>query len=222
MWNKEHFWRRTTVVIPATVLMGFALSWLLLVNLGADPYTMMNKAISDRIGLNFGSWQAILNCVLLVIVLIFGGRNLGIGTLANMLLVGYSVDFFSWLWGKFLPEGAFESWGVRIGVLFPALLLFIFSAAVYMAVDMGTSPYDAIPFILSGHMKKVPFRIIRVAYDFAVIGIACVFGGRVQIVTVLMALLLGPAVTWVGSFGSRVLPELFCADRQPACEKAER
>ena len=173
---------------------------------------MMNKAISGRIGMSLGSWQAILNGILLVLVLIFGGRNLGVGTVANMLLVGYSVDFFSWLWGKWLPPEAFESGALRAGVLLPALLLFIFSAAVYMAVDMGTSPYDAIPFILGGYLKKVPFRLTRIAYDFAVIGIACIFDGRVQIVTVLMALLLGPAVTWVGSAGSRVLPGVFCTE----------
>lgn len=212
VFHKDHFWRRTLVVIPAVILMGFALSWLLPVDLGADPFTMMNKAISEKIGISLGSWQALLNCILLVFVLIFGGRNLGVGTLANMLLVGYSVDFFSWIWSRMLPVGFFDSMGVRMGVLFPALALFVFAAAVYMAVDMGTSPYDAIPFIIARHVKKLPFRLIRIGYDLAVIGIACAFGGKPQIVTVLMALSLGPVVTWVSSFGGKVFPKLFCAD----------
>lgn len=211
VFHKEHFWRRTLAVIPAVILMGFALSWLLPIDLGADPFTMMNKAISGRIGISLGSWQALLNCILLVFVLIFGGRNLGVGTLANMLLVGYSVDFFSWVWSRVLPANFFAGTGVRMGVLFPALALFILAAAFYMAVDMGTSPYDAIPFIIARRIKKLPFRLIRIGYDFAVIGIACAFGGKLQIVTVLMALSLGPVVTWVSGFGSRVFPKLFGA-----------
>lgn len=211
VFHKKHFWRRTLVVVPAVILMGFALSWLLPVDLGADPFTMMNKAISEKIGISLGSWQALLNCILLVFVLIFGGRNLGVGTLANMLLVGYSVDFFSWVWDRMLPAGFFDSMGVRMGVLFPALALFVFAAAVYMAVDMGTSPYDAIPFIIARHVKKLPFRLIRIGYDLVVIGIACAFGGKPQIVTVLMALSLGPVVTWVSGFGGKVFPKLFCS-----------
>ncbi len=60
-----------------------------------------------------------------------------------------------------------------------------------MDVELGTSPYDAIPFIISKYVPKIPFRIMRIGYDFLVIFIAWIFGGHVQIVTILMALLLG-------------------------------
>ena len=73
--------------------MGFALSWLLLVDLGTDPCTLLNQTISTRLGISIGNWQALFNTVLLIFVIIFGGRNLGFGTLANMFLVGYSIDF---------------------------------------------------------------------------------------------------------------------------------
>ena len=43
---------------------------------------------------------------------------------------------------------------VRIGVLIPAIIVFILSAALYMDVDMGTAPYDAIPIIISDHLPK--------------------------------------------------------------------
>ena len=93
-FHKKHFWFRLCAVVAAVIVMGFCLSWLLLVDLGTDPCTLMNVAIADTIGMSLGNWQALLNTVLLVIVVIFGGRNLGFGTLANMFLVGYSIDFF--------------------------------------------------------------------------------------------------------------------------------
>lgn len=92
-YQKEHFWLRLGVVLLAVFGMGFALSLLLLVDMGTDPCSMMSKAISTQIGMSFGNWQAMMNTVLLVLVVIFGGRNLGFGTLANMFLVGYFVDF---------------------------------------------------------------------------------------------------------------------------------
>lgn len=208
-FKKENFWLRTCIVVPATIIMGFALSWLLLVNLGTDPCTMMNNAISSKIGWSLGNWQALLNVILLVFVIIFGGRNLGIGTISNMFLVGYSFDFFSWVWQQVLPEGAFESWTVRIIVLFPAVIVFVLAAATYMVVDMGTSPYDAISIIVSSHIKKVPFRVVRITYDFLVIGIGFCFGGKIQIVTVIMAITLGPVVGWLGSYANKLFPQIF-------------
>lgn len=203
-YKKDHLIKRLIMVVLAVTVMGFSLSFLLLVNLGTDPCTMMNKAIADRIGMTIGNWQALLNVLLLIAVLIFGGRNLGFGTLANMFLVGYSIDFFSWLWEKILPLEAFQLWSVRIGVFVPALVIFIFAAAVYMDVDLGTAPYDAIPIIVSSHLEKVPFKVVRIMFDFLVIGIGVVFGGRPEIVTVLIAMFLGPAIEFVGKYVERI------------------
>jgi uncharacterized membrane protein YczE len=196
-FNKEHFFKRLFIVVIAVIMMGFFLSWLLLVDLGTDPCTFMNNSISSKIGMSLGNWQALLNVILLVFVIIFGGRNIGFGTIANMFLVGYSIDFFSWVWSKVLPSGLFDSWAVRIAVLFPALILFVLSAAIYMNMDMGTAPYDAIPFIISSRLPKLPFKLIRILFDLTVTVIGLVFGGKIGIVTVLMVFLIGPVVEWV-------------------------
>ncbi len=196
--HKDRFWIRLAVVVLAVIMMGFSLSWLMLTDMGPDPYTMLNNAVSRKLGVSLGSWQAFLNCVLLVGVLIFGGRNIGFGTLANMVLVGYSIDFFSWVWRNTLPLEVFGRFPVRLAVMVPALVLFVLSAAVYMDLDMGSSPYDAIPFILSRHFKKLPFRILRILYDCGFILAALLCGGKLGAVTVLMALTLGPVIEWAG------------------------
>ena len=198
MYRRKNFVPRLLLVLFAVILMGFCLSWLVLCDMGTDPCTMMNLAISDKLGMAIGDWQALMNIVLLIFVIIFGGRNLGFGTLANMFLVGYSLQFFSWVWDKILPAGLFDSMAVRILVLIPALAIFVVSAAVYMDVKLGTAPYDAIAFIIAKWMPKVPFRLIRMAFDFTVIVIAFLFGGKIGIVTILMGFTLGPVIGAVG------------------------
>lgn len=205
MYQKTHFTKRLIAVILSVIVMGFALSWLVLVDLGTDPCTSMNLAISHKLGMSIGNWQALFNSFLFIFVILWCRENIGFGTLANMFLVGYSLDFFSWLWGRVLPEGAFSSMAVRIGVLFPALLLFVLSAAVYMDVELGTALYDAIPFLVSKKLPNVPFRVIRMAFDFTVIVLSLIFGGKVGIVTILMALTLGPVIAWAGKHMERFL-----------------
>lgn len=198
MYQKPNFGKRFFAVILAVITMGFALSWLNLVDMGVDAYSSMNLAISGRLGVGFGNWQAFLNCMLFILIILFGREYIGFGTLANMFLVGYAMDFFAWIWDMILPAGLFDSMVVRIVVLVPALAIFVVAAAVYMDVELGTAPYDAIPMMIAKRQNKISFRVIRIAYDCMVIAIGLALGANIGIVTVLMALILGPVIAWIG------------------------
>lgn len=189
--------KKLVIVVISVIMMGFATTYLNLCDFGTDPYTCMNLGISDIIGWSLGTWQALLNCLLLIIIFIFERNQIGWGTLANMFLVGFSFDFFSWLNAKIVPVAVFDSMTVRIAVVIPALILFVFAAACYMAVQLGTAPYDALSFLIYDKIKKVPFKVVRIIYDvfFALVGL--LLGQTVGFVTVIMAFCLGPAVSWV-------------------------
>lgn len=196
---------RVAGVLAGVVLMGFAISWLNPCRFGTDSYTAMNMAISEKLGISFGNWQAGLNVLLFLVVLVCGRRYIGVGTFANMFLVGYSCDFFTWVWNQVLPADFFATFTVRVLVAIPALLLFIFAAAVYMDMDLGTAPYDALSFILHGVIgKRLPFSVLRILYDLCVIVLGYCFGAPFAGVTLAMAFLLGPAVSTVGRWLERM------------------
>lgn len=189
--------KRIFYVIAAVILMGLSLSFLIRLNFGTDPCSAMNLGISRHLHLSFGTWQVLFNIVLFILVIAFDRSQLGWGTLANMLLVGYSADFFKWLFNLILPDNAFHSLGIRIIILIPSLFVFIVAAAVYMAVDLGSAPYDAIVFIIASKLKKIPFRLIRIAWDMTACLIGFLLGSTIGVVTVLIAFLLGPVIAWV-------------------------
>lgn len=189
--------KKILAVILAVILMGLSLSFLIRLNFGTDPCSSMNLGISHKLGISFGNWQVIFNVILFAIILLYDRSQIGWGTLANMLLVGYSADFFTWVFDSILPDDAFTSFGIRVAVLVPALVLFIFTAAVYMAVDLGSAPYDAAVFILASKIKVVPFRFIRMCWDITACVIGFLLGSTIGIVTVTMAFALGPVISWV-------------------------
>lgn len=190
---------RVIGVLVAVILMGFSISWLNPCGFGTDSYTAMNMAISQKLGISFGNWQAGLNILLFLVVLACGRHYIGLGTFANMLLVGYSCDFFSWIWDQVLPATFFNTFSVRVLVAIPALALFVLAAAVYMDMDLGTSPYDALSFILHKVIgERVPFSVLRILYDLFVTVLGYFFGAPFAGVTLAMAFLLGPAVSAVG------------------------
>lgn len=189
--------KRLIAVLLAVITMGLSLSFLIRVDLGTDPCSTLNLGVANQLGISFGTWQVIFNALLFVIVIIFDRSQIGWGTLANMIFIGYSVDFFTWLFNKFIPADLFNNFAVRIIVLIPTLIVFILSAAVYMAVELGAAPYDATVFIIASKVKKIPFRFIRMAWDFAAALIGFLLGSTIGVVTVVMAFALGPVISLV-------------------------
>ena len=194
--------KRIIVCFLAVLGMGFFLSFLMLCGLGTDPCSFMNKAISIRIGMLFGTWQLIINSVMLIIVIFWDRSSLGFGTVFNMVLVGYYVDFFDWVWSKTIPDHIFTDALTRWPVFLVALLCFIISAAVYINSDMGVAPYDALPKIITQKVTerfpKFPKMLVRMAWDFSAILVGILAGGIPVVGIILMAIFLGPAISLVG------------------------
>ena len=85
---------------------------------------------------------------------------------------------------------------VRICILLPALIVFIFGADMYMTAALGTSPYDAISFILAKKVPHVPFKYVRIAWDTSFLLLGWIAGGNVGPVTFAIAFFLGPVISW--------------------------
>ena len=134
--------------------------------------------------------------------LIFKRKLIGFGTLFNMVLIGYYVDFFDLIWNMTIPEQYFTDTVPRWTIFLISLVCFMFCAAVYINADTGVSPYDGLPIIITekitGRFPKVPKMIIRICWDGAAIAVGTLFGGVPIIGIILMALFLGPAITLVG------------------------
>lgn len=197
-------WIQTFLLMTGSVIMmGFGVSLLVLTQMGTDPCSAMNYGVSRMLSMSFGTYQFLFNLILLIIVLCTNRRLIGTGTVGNMVLVGYSADFFSWIWVNVCHIPADLSLPVRILILFPTLLLFVTAAACYMNSGHGMAPYDAVPFILSGYLEEKTgrsgyFRPLRLSLDLLATVIGYFTGGEVGLMTVLMVVLLAPAVELVG------------------------
>ena len=199
-----NFAKRISFMLPAVLLMGVFVSILVEVGWGTDPASFMNLNISHVIGLSLGPTEVITYGIMFIFVLIFGAQMIGFGTLANMILIGFVVDFCRWLWSNIGLADFIANGGITIKLIFfvVALLLFVIVAAIYMNAQMGVAPYDALPAIIGNALPKIPYFIVRQLFDFSAVGIGVLFGilfskdgiqGSV-IGSVVMSVLLGPVV----------------------------
>lgn len=189
------FWTRMAMMCIGVLLQGFGLSFLRQLNLGTDSCSLFTTGIVAHVPLTFGTCQLLCHLVTFLFVLRFDTSYIGFGTIGNMVFVGYISDFFTWIWMEFLPEGIFDRTAVKWGVLFPVLAVFIVGAATYMCAGLGSSPFDALPFIMSSHLEKIPFKVVRMAWDIAFMIGGILLGAKVGIVTIATAFFLGPVIS---------------------------
>lgn len=201
-------YKRITMCFAAVFGQGFFLSFLILCNLGTDPCTFANRSVAAKIGLSFGNWQLIMNIIMLVIVILLKKSLIGFGTIFNMVLIGYYADFFCWLWGKLFRKATFTSPATRWPIFFITLMGFVVCVALYINANMGVSPYDAIPAIISekvqSRLPQVPYAVTRVVWDGSAIVLGTLAGGVPIIGIILIALFLGPVISAVGVLLGRV------------------
>ena len=190
------FRNRMIMMVCGVLAQGMGLSLLRSVNLGTDPCSCLTQGVTNFVPLSFGTCQLLCHLVTFLFVIRFDTGMIGFGTVGNMCFLGYISDFFKWVWTLVLPAGFFDAAMNRYLLLIPSLAVFLLGAAAYMCAGLGSSPYDALPFIISGHVKKFSFKVVRMIWDISFMAAGFLLGGDVGIVTVLVAFFLGPIITW--------------------------
>ena len=60
--------KRTGGMVLGILFIGLCVSFLRLSQFGVDPFSAMNLGISGFIGWSFGTWQLLVNAIILVVV----------------------------------------------------------------------------------------------------------------------------------------------------------
>ena len=191
------FRNRMIMMLCGVTAQGMGLSLLRSINLGTDPCSCLTQGVTNFLPLSFGTCQLLCHLVTFLFVIRYDLGMIGFGTIGNMCFLGYISDFFRWVWALLLPAGFFEGVENRYILLIPSLAVFLLGAAAYMCAGLGSSPYDALPFIISGHVKKVSFKVVRMLWDIGFMAAGFLLGGDVGIVTILVAFFLGTIIAWV-------------------------
>lgn len=205
MFIQHNMVKRTVLSFISVFITGFAVSLFSLSGFGVDPFTSMNMNISYTVGMRYGTYQLIVNIAILIFVVIVAHRGLvGVGTVFNMIFVGYSCEFFEKLLS---PLGNSGLPAVRLALLAAGVVVMCFSSSLFFTANVGVGPYDTLAFMLT-RSTGMPMKWTRVITDFTVVfiglaasgGLAAVIQGNfsevknIGIGTVVTAFCMGPLV----------------------------
>lgn len=185
--------RKFIMMIFGVLLIGFGVSVFSYSDMGVDPFTSMNMAISAKTGISFGFYQMCINIIILVFIAVFAKKLISIGTVFNMLSVGYICELFTAIFNNFLPQQ--NSQTVKIILMIFGVCILSLGASLYFTSDLGVAPYDAIGFVLNDK-SKIAYKWCRVITDLVCAVIGFIFAGPVGAGTIVTAFMMGPVISF--------------------------
>jgi uncharacterized membrane protein YczE len=158
--------------------------------LGLSPWDVLNQGISKHTSLSFGEANIAVGCCVLFIAVLLGAR-IGLGTVANALLVGTFVDQLLRI--GWVTSLAGDPLGLRIAMLVVGVAIMGLATAIYIGAHFGAGPRDSLMLALV-RVTGVRVGIVRGVLEAAATGIGWLLGGTVGIGTVVFVVAIGPAV----------------------------
>ncbi len=185
--------KRTVIMFMSIILMGFAVSVFSYSGMGVDPFTALNMSISAKLGVSFGLFQMCMNGLVLLLVAFTSKHLISLGTVVNMVGVGYVCEFFTSIYNEILPEEI--PFSAQLVFMALGVFLLSLSASLYFNCNMGVSPYDALGFVMEENIK-LKYKWSRVITDLVCTLIAILLEGPIGIGTVVTAFFMGPVIAF--------------------------
>lgn len=152
--------------LAGNLLVGVGVAIFKYAALGNDPFNGMNMALSELLSIPYPTLQILVNILFFAIQLLAARELIGFGTVVNIFLIGYIVNFTYGLLGNLL--GAAGSLAVQVLVMAVGMLICSLGLSLYQCSKIGTAPYDALALILNtqtlcaGSSKTQSLMSIRV------------------------------------------------------------
>ncbi len=193
---------KTLMSFVGVLVLSMGESFMLAANMGMDPFTSANLGGSSLLHMGLGNFQLMVNFVIFIFVLFSDRHMIGIGTVINMVLVGYEIQWFSAIRQSLF--GTANSLTLQIINAVIGLIIFTYGASMYMTANVGVAPYDGVAPIIS-RWTHLRYRVVRVIQDIIVMGLAYLVGGPFGILTFIVAFCTGPLIEfWTDKVNQKI------------------
>lgn len=199
----EKFVPRVAMTVSGVMICAVAVGFFKCSLFGVDPFQCLAQGSWGKFlgNIPYGTFYVGLNALLLIVDFFLDKHYIGIATFINLFLTGYVVDFSQSVISSVLPEPGMP---LRLGMLLIAVVLMCFASSLYMTSDLGVSPYDAIPIVISNR-TKAPFKFCRIGCDLICVIVGTLCGLLPGLGTLITAFFMGPLVDFFNRRFSRPL-----------------
>lgn len=154
-------------------------------NLGLSPWDIFHQGISRLTGITMGQASIIIGVLIIILDWVMG-EKIGIGTIANMLLIGIFMDIL--MFNHVIP--VFNNLIIRVLMLILGMFIIGVACYFYIGAGLGSGPRDGLMVALAKKTNK-PVKLIRSCIEFIPLVAGYFLGGTLGIGTLAMMLFGG-------------------------------
>lgn len=178
--------RRLAQLLLGLSLYGAAMGLMVRAGLGLDPWDVFHQGLAGRVGPSIGLLVNIVGALVLLLWIPLRQKP-GIGTIANVLVIGTAMDLTMLI----LPD--LTGFPIRVLGLFAAIGINGIAGAMYIGAGLGPGPRDG---LMTGLARRTGWsiRLVRTGIELTVLASGWLLGGTVGVGTVLYAFAIGPIV----------------------------
>lgn len=174
---------RFGLLLAGLLLFGASIAMMVLAGLGLASWDVLHQGLSRTFGLGIGTWSILVSVPVLLAWWPLRQR-VGVGTLANAVLVGVAIDAVLWL------ADAPEPLWARIALLAGGVALNGAATGLYIGAGLGAGARDGLSTGIAARGHSM--RVVRTGIELAVLVAGFLLGGTIGVGTVLYALTIGP------------------------------
>ena len=177
---------RIMQLLVGLVLYGAGCAIMVRAGIGLDPWTVFAQGISRQTGVGIG-WVTNIVGFLVLLLWIPLRQRPGLGTVANILLVGTSMQ------ATLAVSPAVDGFALQLIVFVAGMVLVAIASGLYIGADFGPGPRDG---LMTGLHARFgwPIWAARLGVEASVLLAGWILGGTVGIGTIIFALGIGPLV----------------------------
>ena len=178
--------RRLVQLVAGLWLYGASMAMVIRGALGLDPWDVFHAGVMTHVGMSFG--EVVIVVGFLVLLLWIPLRQMpGLGTVANVVLIGVATD--ATLAMLTAPDDLLARGALLVG----GIVLNGLAGALYIGAQLGPGPRDG---LMTGLARRTgrSIRLVRTSLELTVLVVGFLLGGQVGLGTVLYAVAIGPLV----------------------------
>lgn len=183
--------KRLTQLFIGLILYALGIYFTLQANLGVAPWDAFHQGLAQKFGITFGQASIVVG-VVIVIFNMFFKENIGIGTIANTVIIGLIIDLFYKI--DLVPEMTHFLSGLFIIIL--GMVIIALATYFYIGAAYGAGPRDGLMIIMVKVTQK-PVGLVRLSLESTVLLAGILLGGKIGVGTIIIALGIGPIVQLV-------------------------
>ena len=154
-------------------------------NIGYGPWEVFHVGLGKALGISIGNASIIVGFAVILITLLMR-EKLGLGTILNMILIGWFIDLILKL--NLIPLVENKILGVAVLIL--GLYVISLGSFFYIGSGFGAGPRDGLMVALTRKLK-LPIGIIRGGIELTATIIGWLLGGMAGIGTIISGVAIG-------------------------------